>query len=176
MVLHGWQQVPFAYSFSDRLCGMLPDRGHKFHSAPTAGPGGDPARSSPPPPGLMSPEPCHCCEKADRRPINPDGRKFISGLSDRQPNARNSGRLKKRGENRQPTHSTSNHPPCTGCTLRATTSAHVQADAAHRGLILQTDPLPCPQARWEKGEFNFIHVLLSQLNIADNTSKWCIQI
>lgn len=62
MVANKWRG--FASIFSYRLCGMLPDRGHKFHSTLTAGPG----VPSPPPPGLMPPEPCHCCEEPDRTP------------------------------------------------------------------------------------------------------------
>lgn len=61
------QQVLWLWlRFSYRLCGTLPDRGHKFHSASTARPCEDPARSLPPPPVLMTPEPCHCCEKRHR--------------------------------------------------------------------------------------------------------------
>lgn len=99
------QQVLWLWlRFSYRLCGMLPDRGHKFHSASTARPCEDPARSLPPPPVLMTPEPCHCCEK---RPSIPVAGNSSQGLPDNQPKVRNSGRLKKRWE---PTH---HEQPCT---------------------------------------------------------------
>lgn len=53
---------------------------------------------------LMMPEPCHCCEESDRTPSIQVAGNSSQGLSDSQPKARNSGRLQKRGEKRQPTH------------------------------------------------------------------------
>lgn len=94
----------FGYSFSDCFCWMLPDRRHKFHSASIAGPGGGPSLDSPAPPVLMTPEPCHCCEKPDQMPSIPVAGNSSAGLSDSRPKARNSGRVQKRGEKQQRPH------------------------------------------------------------------------
>lgn len=137
------------------------------------------ARSPPPAPVLTTPEPRHCCEVPDRTPSIQVAGNSSQGLSDSQPKARNSGRLKKHVENRQLTHFNHHEQPSTLQRLHLHGKLTCRlAYATNRSqlpcsLIFQMDPLPYPQAGWEKREFTFIHVLLSQLSIAVNTSNWC---
>lgn len=80
-------------------------------------------RPGPPPPGLMPPEPCHCCEEPDRTPVNLSQVYLTANQTlVTQAVSRSAGRT----GSPHTSDITSSHPPCTGCILMATMSAHMQ--------------------------------------------------